>query len=33
MNYFMLPQLYNETCENNINIVYNGPEQVKINVC
>ncbi len=32
MNYFMLPQLYNETCENNINIVYNGPEQVKINV-
>ncbi len=32
MNYFMLPQLYNEDCENNINIIYNGPEQSSINL-
>ena len=32
MNYFMLPQLYNETCENSINIIYNGPEQSTINL-
>ena len=32
MNYFMLPQLYKETCEGNITIVYKGPEQPTINI-